>query len=136
MMQKKHATIYLPYGEFQGGGFVTVYFDGATLTAEYASTKAELLLVLNRALLADEHLESVARGWRTPEQISAQLQYPIEEASLRKTISLMNRAFREAAAATDSQLCIPPLITTKRQIGIRLTWPLQVIVPEIESWDK
>ena len=128
-MQDSTATILLPSGD-KGGCFVTVSFGDRRVTVVYAPAKTALILALNRELSADADLDPLARGWRSPAQISDLLAYPLEESSLRRSISLINLAFARAAAQLDPPLNVPALITSKRKVGIRLTWPLTLIPPK------
>jgi hypothetical protein len=128
-MQKSPAIILLPSGE-NGGSFVTVSFGNRRVTAVFAPAKTALILALNRELLADADLEPLAQGWRSPAQISNLLDYPLEESSLRRSISLINQAFAQAAAQLEPPLNVPALITSKRGVGIRLTWRLDIMRPK------
>jgi hypothetical protein len=117
------AEFRLPSGP-TGGGFLTVRLGDIRITAEYTPAKVELLRVLNQALLDDADLPALARGWRSPEQIAEQLSYPPTTGGIRRTVMLINRIFRNAAARGAPHLDLPPLVAGRRQIGIRLSWPI------------
>jgi len=123
-------TLTLPLGESYGGGFVSVSYRGHSITAEFTAAKVDLILVLNGELMADEDRHPIARGWRSAETISSLLAYQVEEPSLRKAVSEINGIFQEAAQRDAPTAEVPPLLGTKRQIGIRLNWQLNVESPE------
>ena len=61
--------------------------------------------------------------------VSFLLAYQVEEQSLRKAVSEINGIFQEAAQRDAPTAVVPPLLGTKRQIGIRLNWQLIVESP-------
>jgi hypothetical protein len=122
------AELHLP-SDRRGAGFVSILFGEERVTAELSASNVELLLPLNAELLADEKLDPLLRGWRSADHVSALLRYPLEEGSLRHAISQINRKFREAASRVFPGLALPRLISTKRNLGLRLTWPLTVRIP-------
>lgn len=104
-------------------------FEGHVITIELSPAKAELILVLNDALYDDRIRDPIIRGWRAADQVISALRYPVEEGSLRRAVSKINRRFREAAAKVAPHAIVPPLLSTKRTIGIRLNWRLDLDVP-------
>src|SRR5262245_42407074 len=109
------ARLYLPLGD-QGGGFVILGKEADDVVAEYSPGQVEILLALNGAIAADIDLAAPARGWRSPAAIIANLRYPLEEASLRRSISRINQVFRKAVTKQTPGLVVPPLLTCKRKI--------------------
>jgi hypothetical protein len=115
--------------ETRSGGFVTVPYEGLQITTMLTARKMELILLLNEELLADmKNGESKeVRGWRSVEDLIPLLDHPTQQVeTLRRTIWEINRDFRRAAAKVLSNGQMLRLIETKRQIGVRLHWPLRL----------
>lgn len=128
---RSKSRLILPSG-LEGAGFLIVPADGQSVIAEFTASRIELILVLNDKRSADVDLPELARGWLAPDQITALFRYPIEEGSLRRAISKINRTFREAATLA-SEIAPPPLIENKRKIGFRLSWPLDITMPDTDG---
>ena len=102
--REPRGMFFLPSG-LEGGGFVIVSVGDRRVSAEFTASKIELMLALNGELTADaDALPENARGWRSPSQISALLGFPIEEGTLRRRISQINRAFRQAVGGARNYL--------------------------------
>jgi hypothetical protein len=123
--------LILPHGNSEGAGFLVVWLEGRKITIDLTPVKAELILLMNEALRADRKLPPEARGWRADEQIIAALRYPVEKTSLRRSVSKLNRLFREELSKQAPGADTRPLLETKRSIGIRLSWLLELDVPKV-----
>lgn len=121
--------LVLPQGRSQGGGFVTVLYENVAITVELTPAKSELIQVLNDALIADWERGPIIRGWRGADIIIMALRYPVEKQSLQRAVSQINRLFREAAAIAAPGVDVPPLLSSRREIGYRLNWLLAVDEP-------
>jgi len=129
-------TLRIPRGETPSGGFLTVIYLGARITVMFPASKVALLLLLNEELLADLKSEEPPeiRGWRSLEELLPLLDNPVQQVeTLRRTIWAINSAFRTAAEQALPDARIPRLIETKRQIGVRLHWPLLLDYPDGRS---
>jgi hypothetical protein len=127
-------SIRLPLGEHSfGGGFLTLFYGGQRITAEFSAAKMEVIRLLNEKLKADikDDLPPEAWGWRSPEILLKLMSNKLQEPeTLRRTIWSINRTFRNAAARVVPGMQVPRLINTKRNLGIRLQWPFHVDSPE------
>jgi hypothetical protein len=128
--------LILPYGESDGGGFVVLCLKGRKVTVELTPVRAELVNLLNKSLRADQNLPLETRGWRAPEQIISALRYPVEETSLRRSVSNLNRHFRKATSKQAPRLAVRSLFGTKRKVGIRLNWLLEPYVPAVNCVER
>lgn len=133
-MTEPYAMLSLPYGEDKaGGGFLTVAFQEFSVTISLKPKQAELVRLLNGALEMDLLLDYKARGWRKRDAVIAKLEYPIQEGTLNRYVSNLNGKFREAVAGVAPGVALPGLISTRRGIGIRLTWPVELFDPGDEA---
>ena len=132
-------TIWLPTGAERVGGYVMVPYLEHEIKVEFFPAKMELIVVLNEIRMLDNECDMLPelRGWRRYPKLIPMLRNSYQQVtSLQRTVSVINRKFREAAEIVLPDEPVPPLIDTRPSFGVHLHWPFRVVAPEdhIVSW--